>query len=125
VAFSPQGNYTNTLTAATAKSVATSAVRGCCVVRATGPYGLQSRFSRPKPLLLLSSSSSIMLLRKSGSAGNLTRDLWICSQELWPLNNSSGHRHWFGADSSRLLLNPAMVSLLLLTLQRTVREWPV
>jgi hypothetical protein len=23
-----------------------------------------------------------LLLRKSGSAGNLTRDLWICSQEL-------------------------------------------
>jgi hypothetical protein len=24
-----------------------------------------------------------LLLRKSGSAGNRTRDLWICSQELW------------------------------------------
>jgi Ca2+/Na+ antiporter len=24
------------------------------------------------------------LFRKSGSAGNLTRHLWICSQELWP-----------------------------------------
>jgi hypothetical protein len=28
-----------------------------------------------------------ILLRKSGSAGNRTRDLWICSQELWPLDH--------------------------------------
>jgi hypothetical protein len=29
-----------------------------------------------------------LFLRKSGSAGNRTRDLWMCSQELWPLD------HW-------------------------------
>jgi hypothetical protein len=29
-------------------------------------------------------------LRKSDSAGNRTRDLWICSQELWPLYHRSG-----------------------------------
>jgi hypothetical protein len=29
-----------------------------------------------------------LLLRKSGSSGNQILDLWICSQELWPL----GHR---------------------------------
>jgi hypothetical protein len=28
-----------------------------------------------------------LLLRKSGSAGNQTWDLWICSQELWPLDH--------------------------------------
>jgi hypothetical protein len=28
-----------------------------------------------------------LLLRKYGSAGNRTRDLWICSQELWPLDH--------------------------------------
>jgi hypothetical protein len=28
-----------------------------------------------------------LLLRKSGSAGNRSRDLWICSQELWPLDH--------------------------------------
>jgi hypothetical protein len=28
-----------------------------------------------------------LLLRKSGRAGNRTRDLWICSQELWPLDH--------------------------------------
>jgi hypothetical protein len=31
-----------------------------------------------------------LLLRKSGSAGNRTRDLWICSQELWPLAHRGG-----------------------------------
>jgi hypothetical protein len=28
-----------------------------------------------------------LLLRRSGSAGNRSRDLWICSQELWPLDH--------------------------------------
>jgi hypothetical protein len=32
-----------------------------------------------------------LLLRKSGSAGNRTRDLWICSQELWSLDQRGGH----------------------------------
>jgi hypothetical protein len=31
--------------------------------------------------------SDPLLLRKSGSAGNRIRDLWICSQELWPLDH--------------------------------------
>jgi hypothetical protein len=31
-----------------------------------------------------------LLLRKSGSAGNRTRDPWICSQELWPLDHRGG-----------------------------------
>jgi hypothetical protein len=51
-------------------------------------------FLDPEPLLFHSSSSSViltslsdpvpdpLLLRKSGSAGNRTRYLWICSQEL-------------------------------------------
>jgi hypothetical protein len=29
-------------------------------------------------------------LRKSGSAGNRTRVLWICSEELWPLDHRGG-----------------------------------
>jgi hypothetical protein len=36
------------------------------------------------------------LLHKSGSAGNQTWDLWICSQELWPLDHTDGsqsHKH--------------------------------
>jgi hypothetical protein len=55
------------------------------------PY---SRPSKPETLLFFPSSSSVvltrlsgpvpdpLLLRKSGSSGNRTRDLWICSQEL-------------------------------------------
>ena len=31
-----------------------------------------------------------LLLRKSGSAGNRTRDLWICSQKLRPLDHRGG-----------------------------------
>jgi hypothetical protein len=31
-----------------------------------------------------------MLPRKSGSAGNRTRDLWICSQKLLPLDHKGG-----------------------------------
>jgi hypothetical protein len=31
-----------------------------------------------------------LLLRKSGSTGNRSRDLWICSQELWPLDHRGG-----------------------------------
>jgi hypothetical protein len=30
------------------------------------------------------------LFKRSGSAGNITRDLWICSQELWPLDHRGG-----------------------------------
>jgi hypothetical protein len=32
----------------------------------------------------------LLLLRKSVSAENGTRDLWICSQELWPLDHRGG-----------------------------------
>ena len=31
-----------------------------------------------------------LLLRKSGSAGDRTRDLYICSQKLWPLDHRGG-----------------------------------
>jgi hypothetical protein len=31
-----------------------------------------------------------LLLRKSGSAGKRTRDLWICSRKLWPLDHRGG-----------------------------------
>jgi hypothetical protein len=31
-----------------------------------------------------------LFLRKSGSAGNRPRELWICSQELWPLDHRGG-----------------------------------
>jgi hypothetical protein len=31
-----------------------------------------------------------LFLRKSGSARNRTRDIWICSQELCPLDHRGG-----------------------------------
>jgi hypothetical protein len=31
-----------------------------------------------------------LLLRKCGSAGNRTRDLCVCSQELWSLDHKGG-----------------------------------
>jgi hypothetical protein len=34
-----------------------------------------------------------LLLRKSGSAGNPTRELWICSQKLWPLGDTNPSIH--------------------------------
>jgi hypothetical protein len=37
----------------------------------------------------------LLLLRKSGSAGNRTRDFWICSQELSPLDHRGGHINIF------------------------------
>jgi hypothetical protein len=66
----------------------------CTWRQRNGPPRPYSRFSRPEPLLFLPCSSSIvltrlsgpvpdlLLLRKSGSAENRTRDLWFCSQEL-------------------------------------------
>jgi hypothetical protein len=43
-----------------------------------------------------------LLLRKSGRAGSRTRDLWICSQKLWPLDHRGGHRdrHFFYCSCS-------------------------
>jgi hypothetical protein len=38
-----------------------------------------------------------MLLKKSGSAGNRTRDLWVCSQEVWP----QGLKIWFLGHTAR------------------------
>jgi hypothetical protein len=58
------------------------------------PTVLNLDFLDPEPLLFHSSSSSViltrrsgplpdtLLIRKSGNAGNRTRVLWICSQEL-------------------------------------------
>jgi hypothetical protein len=40
-----------------------------------------------------------LLLRKSGSAGNRTRDLWVCSQQLWLLDHRGGQ---IGNDLERL-----------------------
>jgi hypothetical protein len=82
--------------------VRTFADRGCCVVSATDPpvvsLGFLDRnryyFFQVAPQL--SSRGWVdpvpdpLLLRTSGSAGNQTQDLWICSQKLWPLDHRGG-----------------------------------
>jgi hypothetical protein len=101
--LSPQANYADRATAACRGSQCQLfADRGCRVVSATDPHsrilGFQDRsqycffqvvsqlYSRgwvdpvPDPLFL----------SKSGSAGKRTRVLWICSQELLPLDHRGG-----------------------------------
>jgi hypothetical protein len=63
-----------------------------------------SRFYRPEPLLFLPSSSATLLTMLSGHRSRPTAsqkiwycresnpDLWICSQELWPLDHRGGLR---------------------------------
>jgi hypothetical protein len=72
----------------------TFVVRGCRVDSATDPPSRQfgfldrSRYFFIQVAPQLSSRGRVdpvtdpLLLRKSGSAGNQTRELWICSQEL-------------------------------------------
>jgi hypothetical protein len=64
--LSPQANYTDPATAAVGEVVPTFAGRGCYVVSATDSHGRFSRFSRPEPLPLFSSSSSVVITRLSG-----------------------------------------------------------
>ena len=77
-------------------------IEGCHVVSATDPHGRWSLFSGPEPLLFIQVDPQLtsrgwvdpvpdpLLLRKSGSTGNRTRDLCICSQKLWPLDHRGG-----------------------------------
>jgi hypothetical protein len=85
-----------------AKLVPTLADRGCRVVSATESHGRilgfidRSRyyFFQIAPQLYsrgwVDPVPDPLLLRKSGSDGNRTRDLCICSQELWPLDHRGG-----------------------------------
>jgi hypothetical protein len=34
--------------------------------------------------------TDLLLLKKSGSAGNRTQELWVCSQEVWSLDHRGG-----------------------------------
>jgi hypothetical protein len=67
------------------------------------PHGRYSQFSRSEPLffsfkclLIYAHESRVdpvpdpLLLRKFGTAGNRTQDLWINSQELWTLKHRGG-----------------------------------
>jgi hypothetical protein len=70
---------------------------GCHVVSSTDPHGRilgfldQSRYCFFQVAPQLYPRGQVdpdpLLFRKFGCSGNRTRDLWICSQELWPLNH--------------------------------------
>jgi hypothetical protein len=68
----------------------TFAGRGCCTDSATDPHGRYSRFSRPEPILLLSSSWSVILRREGG-----TRSRHTTSENMW----------WRCESNLRLLLD--------------------
>jgi hypothetical protein len=80
-----------------------------------------------------------LLLRKSGSTGNRTWDLWVCKQELWPLDHRSSlplkHRPLYYQDDitiySIMLVNnhcilftiyPSMSNALLLLLAKVPEQ---
>jgi hypothetical protein len=49
-----------------------------------------------------------LLLRKPGSAGNRTRDLWVSSQELWLLDHRGGHTEDNKKKKMRELVYPCL-----------------
>jgi hypothetical protein len=101
--LSPRENYTGReRPPLVGKLVPTFTNRGCHVVCVTDPYGrilgflnLSSHVFFQVALHLYSRGwvdrvPHPLLLRKFGSPGNRTRDLCICSQELWPLDHRGG-----------------------------------
>jgi hypothetical protein len=82
-----------------AKLVPIFADRVCCVVSTTDPYDrilgflIRSSYYFFQAAIQMHSRGwadpvpDPLLLRKSGSARYRTLDLWICSQELWPLDH--------------------------------------
>jgi hypothetical protein len=86
-----------------AKLVPTFADRGCRVVSATDPHGRFLGFLDRSHYYFFQAAPHLysggwvdpvpdpLLVRKSGSARNRTRDLRICSQKLWPLDHRGGH----------------------------------
>jgi hypothetical protein len=104
VAFSPQVNYTDWATATFWRNVAPNfADRG----ESRGQRGVsptvvnlsfldRSRYFSFKQLLIYPQKGRVdpvpdpLLLRKFSSARNRTRNLWVFSQEVWPLNHRGG-----------------------------------
>jgi hypothetical protein len=93
VALSPQANYTDWSTATCRRNLVPTFVDRWVLRDQRG--GSPS----PEPLLFFQAAPQLssrgwvdpipdlLLLRKSGSAVNQTRDLWVTSQELWPLDH--------------------------------------
>jgi hypothetical protein len=105
MAFSPQANYTLRVTAAAGEVTANfcgaesvwSAQRIPVAVKLDILDG--SRYFSFQVALQLSPRSCVNLvldplfLRTSGSARNRAWGLWICSQELYPLDHAGGWDH--------------------------------
>jgi hypothetical protein len=101
VAFNPQANYTEPPLVGEI-SCQILQIEGCRVVSTVDPPWSLISFSRPEPLLFFQVAPHLcsrgwvdpvpdpLLCRKSGSTGNRTGDLWVCSQELWPLDHRGG-----------------------------------
>jgi hypothetical protein len=103
--ISPQANYTDRATAACRRSycqpllvegVAWSAQR---IHTAVNLHFLdRCRYFFIQVALKLSSRGWVdpapkpTTFKKSGRFGNRTRDLWICSQKLWPLDHTGGSK---------------------------------
>jgi hypothetical protein len=101
--FSPQANYTNRVTAACRPS-------WCQLFRIEGVAWSAQRIPTAVNLGFLDRSCYLsiqvvpqlfsrawvdpvpdpLLLRKCGSPGNRTRDLWICKKKLWSLDHRGG-----------------------------------
>jgi hypothetical protein len=116
VAFSPQAHYSDRATATCRRSQCQLLrIEGVALSEQRIPRPL-IRFSWPEPLHFHCTSSSIiltrlsgpvpdpLLLRKSGGAGNRTRDLWICSKELWSLDHSGGLYEPTSVSNNKLLI---------------------
>jgi hypothetical protein len=101
--FGPRANSADRATATCWRILVPTFVdRGCCVVSATDSPVVslgfldRSRYCFFPVAPQLSSRGWVdpvpdpLLLRKSGSVGNRTWDLWICSQKLWPLDHRGG-----------------------------------
>jgi hypothetical protein len=85
-----------------AKLMPTIPERRCYVVTVTDPYDRTLDFLHRSRYFFFQVAPQFcsrgwvdpvpdpQLLRKSGSAWNRTRDLWICSQGLWPLDHRGG-----------------------------------
>jgi hypothetical protein len=102
--------------------------RGCCVVSTTDPYGRILGFLDRSSYLFFQVALRLysrgwvdpvpdpLLVRKSRSVVDRTRDLLICSQELWPLDHRGGRfqhtlyrKLWYFMPSTLFLRHAAFV----------------
>jgi hypothetical protein len=85
------------------------------------PTAVNLDFLDPEPLLSIQVAPQLssrgwvdpvtdpLLPRKSGTAGNRTRDIWICSQELWPLDHRGGQCWLLVCDKYGFVMNVTVI----------------